>query len=586
MSFNKRVRAASNGRFNSVRPIREVDEETALLSGSASSEEEDTDERHDAVRPMNSIRARRLSRRASNLSIHSVVPAPHIANTTKRAENAEIKPGFTFDFICMMACLLTCIFMSSFDSTVVSSTYTVISSSMNAANLGSWLSTSYLLTSTSIGPLYAKVSDSTGRRPPYLVGIFLYMLGSLCCGFAPTMPALIAARALGGIGSGGMMGMGMVLMSDVIPVRQRGLFQAINNFAFGGGGVLGASIGGLLADTIGWRYAFLGQIPFGICAFSLVLWRIPNLSRPKESLRSKLSTFDFKGSALLTSSVFLLLLGFNIGGNILPWSHPLVIAVLVVGFLMVVLLVFEEKGAKSPILPLQLLSTSPRANLIFSNFFVAMTNYGLIFNLPIFFQAVLMESATVAGARLAIPSLAGFFAAVFGGVINSRYTHLMKFFMVFGVISNIIGGILVSQLRYTSPEWMFSAYLVPANMGQGLMFPTATLAMLVMSTRKEFATTTATQSLFRSLGGVMGVASSSAILQNGLSYYLNRAIDDPELRELVRESVAIVKTLPPGLREVVRDCYQNALSWVFGSCICFSTIAMGLVVFTHIPNLE
>lgn len=147
-------------------------------------------------------------------------------------------------------------FISCFDSTIMASSHPVITSYFHSSNSASWLSTSFLLTSTAFQPLFGRLSDTMGRKPPYIFGMAIFLAGTLWCALAQSMTSFILARALCGLGAGGMLAMGSIIMSDIVPIEIRGIYQSYINIVFGLGSALGAASGGAMADHLGWRWEF------------------------------------------------------------------------------------------------------------------------------------------------------------------------------------------------------------------------------------------------------------------------------------------------------------------------------------------
>lgn len=146
--------------------------------------------------------------------------------------------------------------VACFDSTLMASSHPVITSYFHASNSASWLSTAFLLTSTAFQPIFGRMSDTFGRRGPFLFSILMFAAGTIWCAVAQSILSFIFARAVCGFGAGGAMAMGAIINSDLVPLHIRGSYQSILNLAFGIGSSLGAALGGFLADALGWRWEF------------------------------------------------------------------------------------------------------------------------------------------------------------------------------------------------------------------------------------------------------------------------------------------------------------------------------------------
>ncbi|KAF2103205.1 putative transporter [Rhizodiscina lignyota] len=484
-------------------------------------------------------------------------------------------------------------FVATFDSTLMASSHPVITSYFNASNAASWLSTAFLLTSTSFQPLFGRMSDTFGRRPLYIFSLAMFSLTTLWCALAQSIGSFIAARAVCGLGAGGVMAMGTIMINDLVPIEIRGTFQAYINIFFGLGSASGAAFGGVLCDLLGWRGAFAIQLPpivilLVIAVFTTPSGLGPNLAKTSDKpVWRILRSFDWAGSFFLTAFVGSLILGLNLGGNIFPWSHPLVIIALCVSFLCALILIYVESKVDRPVMPLPLLFSSPRGNMVFSNFFAQMGFNTVIFNAPLYFQAVKLDTPTMSGFRLAPPT----FALTIFGVSTGyyiTYTGRLKGPQLFGALWMLLGSILLTSIWPGIPTWVVTLFIVPLSIGQGLTFPATTIGTLAVSTKEEQAVMTTTLSLWRSLGTVMGVAISSLIVQNVLYTSLEEHVTGPhkqQVIELVRKSVRAIGGLPPVHQQQVMAAYEDTIRWTFSSSLFYFAVVIILLAFIKLPRL-
>lgn len=178
-------------------------------------------------------------------------------------------------------------------------------------------------------------------------------------------------------------------------------------------------------------------------------------------------------------------------------------------------------------MPLPLLTHAPRANLIFSNFLAAIVTNAVLFNVPIYFQAVLLETATASGLRLLVPTIAASVCGVSTGFLIT-WTRRLKWPVVLGASLIFLGPSCLSGMTKEMPTWLNLVFLVPASMGQGFQFPGTFMAILAVSEQAEQAVVTSTLILWRSLGMVLGIAASSLVLQNALVDYLEAFVTGPD----------------------------------------------------------
>ncbi|KAH7088989.1 major facilitator superfamily domain-containing protein [Paraphoma chrysanthemicola] len=479
-------------------------------------------------------------------------------------ENGLIEGVSKWRFRCVFGGIVMGYFIAMFDSTLMASSHPVITSYFNASNSASWLSTAFLLTSTSLQPLMGRLSDTFGRRPLYLAGLIFLAATTAWCAAAQSIGSFIAARAFCGIGAAGVLSMGNVMTNDLVSIQVRGTYQAYINLFYGGGSACGAAFGGFLCDKIGWRMTFAIQVPFFVALLINAYFTTPSTLGPNLAqrhglgIRDAMKGFDVAGSFLLAASVAFLILGLNLGGNIFPWSHPLVIVSLIVAIITGSILIWVESRAPRAVMPLPMLFSQPRGNLVFNNFFAQIGMNTILFNAPLYFQAVKLETASVSGFRLAGPSVALTICGVSAGFIMTA-TGRMKWLIIVGSLSMLIGATCLS------------------------------LAVLATSTQEDQAVMTSTLILWRSLGIVMGVSFSSLILQNALTAYLEQLVtghQKDEIIERVRKSVRSIIDLDAKHQSQVIDAYSRSLRIVFISAIAMFVIVNILVFAIELPHLK
>ncbi|KAL7937893.1 MFS general substrate transporter [Trichoderma chlorosporum] len=486
--------------------------------------------------------------------------------------------------------ILAAQFLASFDSTLMASSHPVITSHFGAANAASWLSTAFLLTSTATQPLLGRLSDAVGRKPLFVMSLAVFALATTWCALAGSIESFVAARAVCGLGAGGAMTLGSILTSDLVPIEHRGNYQSYVNVTFGTGSALGAALGGAMAEALGWRWEFGVQVPAILLCLAVVVLVIPDdigLKGPRKRVWDALGEFDFRGSVLLTVSTTTAILGLNFGGNIYPWTHPFVIASLSIAAVAFPTFLWVESRVPKPIMPLHLIRHSPRANLVFSNFIAALLSNSIIFNIPLYFQAVLLSSATSSGLRLALPSIT---SSIIGGSTGFAITltRRLKWPVVSGTVWYLIGCLTLCCLHRGMSSIVYLVVLIPQSIGQGFQFPGSFMAILASSSQAEQAVVTSTLILWRCLGLVLGIAMSSLVVQNALVYYLDAFVegqDKAEIIERVRASVEAVARLEEPYREQVVQSYEASLRLTFILCTVIAAVSVLIVLPIKLPRL-
>ncbi|KAJ6159441.1 hypothetical protein N7497_003978 [Penicillium chrysogenum] len=468
-------------------------------------------------------------------------------------------PGFLLIQIAIMAN----VFLGGFDGTITASTYAVISSEFNAANTASWLTTSYLITSTAFQPLYGRFSDILGRRSCFFAATITFMVGCLGCGVARDVIFLNIMRALTGIGGGGLMTMATIINSDLIPFRQRGMYQAIQNVSYGFGAICGASFGGAIVDSIGWRWCFLLQVPVSLFALIMgyIVLKFPSRHPESSSGRQAQGIWhqiDVLGACLLILALSAQLVGLSLGGQHSPMDSHMAAFVAV-----------EAKTTAAPLIPLKMLRGQLAVSTQIANVCVGMAAYAYLFTLPLMFQVILLDSPSKAGTRLVVPCLFTPLGGLVAGIIMSRWGRLASIVRV-GAALMFVGNVLVTLLRFDDSQWKYFAYVIPANL--------------------DHAVSASTVYLIRSLGTVWGVAVTATIMQNTLNSGLGEALsgipDKWKVIDEIRHSVSAIYDLPPDVQMAARLVYYRGIRLSFMASAIFAFIATIASVFTRGKGLE
>jgi MFS family permease len=465
----------------------------------------------------------------------------------------------------------------STDATIVATLSGAISASFNSFTLFSWLASGYLITNAAFQPLSGKLTDIYGRRAGLVFASTFFALGTLMCGLATEAWVIILGRLIAGAGGGCLNTISTFVASDLIPLRKRGVWQGIGNIVFGTGMGLGGVFGGYINDTIGWRWAFYIQVPFivvaGIAAYFAVDVPI------KETDSSKIERVDFLGAATLALTLVLLLLGLNSGGNIVPWTHPLVLASLPAALVSLLLFIFiEDRIASEPVIPVRLLLNQTVAAACLTNWFETMAVFGLLYYVPIYFQTVAGLSATGAGARLIPQSVGAALGSLSSGLIMrafGKYRLLNVFMQIISITAAaLILGTFDAHVSKVPPF----IFLLMHGTAYGSMLTVTLISLIAAVDHKHQAVITSASYAFRSTGSTIGITISSAVFQNLLKTALwNRFGDLPGAADeigRIRDSVDEIKRLPKGWdRDMVVESYVDALRGVWVVVLGFAVLA-------------
>ncbi|KAK9311612.1 major facilitator superfamily domain-containing protein [Lipomyces starkeyi] len=263
-------------------------------------------------------------------------------------------------------------FLCALDGTVIVTLLAHVLSEFHESRLVSWIASSYLIALAAFQPLFGKISDIYGRKQLLLFSNSVFAVSCILCGFSSNIWLLIFARIIAGIGGSGLNALSVITLSDLVPLRQRGLIHGIGNIIY--------NLGAVRRQLIGWRWLFFTQVPFVV--ISAIAIQLNLKSKTTEEIEvERLQRVDFVGSITLVSTLALLLLAVSIGGNYIPWSHPLIFVLFSLSFMSLAAFVqIETTVAKEPVLPLALLADRTILGSAVSNAFIYMIMYSQRFS--------------------------------------------------------------------------------------------------------------------------------------------------------------------------------------------------------------
>ncbi|TFK76081.1 vacuolar amino acid permease [Pluteus cervinus] len=499
----------------------------------------------------------------------------------------------------ILAGLWSGVFLGAFDgksslptcnpSTVVATLLTPIGSDFSASNQASYIGTAYLLSVCCFTPLYGRLADLMGRKGAMLLALTLFGSGTIICGFATSMEALIAARALAGMGGGGVMTVSSITVTDMIPLKQRGLYQGMANILYGLGAGLGGPIGGWVNDTFGWRSAFIMQAPLLLFSFVIVATKV-NIRLPPEvenrTVAERLQSIDYLGSFTLVLSVACLLLGFSLkSAEEIPWSHPWIWGLFLVSFISgTAFVLVEQYWAPFPVMPLRLITQRTPLAVSISNLLGSMSAFSMMYNVPLYFSAVRLENASMSGLHLLPHSIAISTGSVFAGWVMRKTGKLYTLTLASALLT-VIASVMVACWNSDSSPIHLWLDLFPQGFGMASLITSTLIAMIAGVYKEDMAIATGITYLFRTTGQVLGVSLSGAVLQAVLLQKLRQRITGPDAAEIIyaiRHTTDIIPTLEPAIKQAAVASYADALRVVF---ICQAAINI-LVFISSLPIQE
>ncbi|MGY6257405.1 MDR family MFS transporter [Paraburkholderia caledonica] len=464
--------------------------------------------------------------------------------------------------------LLLVMLLAALDQTIVSTALPTIVGELGGLNNLSWVVTAYLLSSTIVVPLYGKFGDQFGRKIVLQTAIVLFLVGSALCGIAQDMTQLIVLRALQGLGGGGLLVVTMAAIADVIPPAQRGRYQGVFGGVFGLATVVGPLLGGFLVEHLTWRWIFYINLPLGIVSLAV----IGAVFKPR--LHQVKHTIDYMGAAFLAGALTCIILFTSQGGTILPWSSPQLWITLGMGLVAIWGFIHEERSAAEPIMPLELFRQRTFLLSSLIGFIVGVSMFGSVTFLPLYLQVVKGSTPTEAGMQM-LPMMGGLFvmSMVTGRLISKIGRYRM--FPIAGTLLVAIAMMLLARLQIDTPIHVM--YLDMGVLGCGLGMVMQVLILAVQNTVefKHMGVATSGATLFRSIGGSIGVAAFGAVFSNGLAARLEKLIPpDTELPHAL--GPAAIRHLPDALRADYLQAFAGALHTVYLSAACVVLLAFVL----------
>jgi EmrB/QacA subfamily drug resistance transporter len=412
--------------------------------------------------------------------------------------------------------------LAALDQTIVGTAIPRIVADLNGLDRLAWVTTAYLVTSTTMTPIAGKLGDLFGRKPFLLAGMIGFVAASALCGLSQDMTQLIVFRGIQGIFGGVLFATVFTVIGDLFPPENRGRVQGMFGGVFGLSAIIGPTAGGFITDHWGWRWVFEVNIPVGIVAVGVVLAGLPYV-RSKASWRD----IDFWGAFTLAAGVVPMLIALSITRDH-AWTSPEVMGLLALAAVMLAAFVFVESRVEHPIVPLELFKNPTFTVSMIVGFLTAFGMFGSILFTPLVFQGVLGISATNSGA-LITPMMFGLLAAsTLTGLVMRRIKYY-RFLGTLGVAVMIVGMYLLSQITPSTPQWHVVADLIVVGLGIGTTFPLYLTAVQVALPRKHMGVASSQIQFWRNLGGTVGSSILGAVLANRLPDYLKVRITDLHL---------------------------------------------------------
>ncbi|KAK6212099.1 multidrug resistance protein fnx1 [Colletotrichum tabaci] len=477
------------------------------------------------------------------------------------------------------------------DQTTLAASLNIIGNALNASNQTAWIASGYFITSTVGQLLYGRLSDIWSRKVILLIGLAVFFTGSLASSVANSGTQLIIFRAWTGIGGGGLMTVAQMIVSDVVPLRERGKYQGILGAVVAIANGIGPVVGGALASQSrdSWRWIFRLNMPLTLLCTLCVVFFMP-LRKVEGNWRVKLKAVDFVGSFLALAGTTVLMLGLTWGGGDHPWDSAHVIATLVVGFFVCAgFVLWQWKGARFPLVPLHIFKSK-----IVNGACITMAINGWnfvvqVYYIPAFYQLAYGYSATKAGAMLLPITLTQTLFSTLSGLVVHKVGRYRECILL-GWVMWAVGVGLLSTLDESSSVGKQVGYSLLVGAGVGNTLQPALIAIQAGVSRRDMAVVTSFRNFIRNFGSTIGLAISGTLINNILAGSIaTLGLDDEDSRKLLANPQHVLSTLSPTesdrLRAAILPGYRRAFRIIFLVMSGLAAVAF-FVAFFMMPQVE
>lgn len=482
----------------------------------------------------------------------------------------------------IMACLMLSVFLAALDTTIITVALPTITEHFHSEAGYTWVGSAYLLANAASTPSWGKFSDIWGRKPILLLAATIFFIGSMLAGLSVNIGMLIVARAIQGLGGGGLIVMANICISDLFSLANRGLYYGFLGMVWAVASAIGPIVGGAFTEKVTWRWCFYVNLPITGSVWILLFFFL-HLESPKTPVLDGLKAVDWLGALTIVGGTLMLLLGLEFGGVNFPWDSAKVILLIIFGVVVLVLFVLNEwKLAKYPIMPLGLfkhVSNVASLGVCFCHGFVFISGS---YYLPLYFQAVLGSSPLLSGVWNLPWAMSLSLTSAFTGIfIKKTGKYLPPIY--FGLTVMTVGFGLFIDLPLNRNWTKLVIYQIVAGMGVGPLFQAPLIALQSKVQPRDIATATATFGFIRNLSTAISVVIGAVVFENQLAKKKTQLTVElgPEVAQALSggsagASVGVIMALPAAQRAIAQEAFWSSLKDMWIVYVAFT--ALGLVV--------
>ncbi|WP_405177059.1 MDR family MFS transporter [Nocardia sp. NBC_01377] len=480
-----------------------------------------------------------------------------------------------------MTGLLAALFTALLSTTIVATALpTIIGDLKGSQTAYAWVITTALLANAASTPIWGKFADLFNKKVLVQTAIVIFVLGSIVAGFAHSVPLLLVARVVQGVGMGGLTALVVAIIGSIVAPRERGRYSgymgAVMAVAMSGGPILG----GVIVDSpLGWRWCFFVCVPLAVIALVLLqrTLRLPTERKTGVSI-------DWLGAALLTGGVSVLLIWVSFAGKAgyYDWISGESALYVGGGLLLLLAMVWVESRAESPIIPLPIVTERTTGLAIIASISVGMGMFGATTFLGQYFQTARGFSPTIAGV-LTIPMVAGMLAGSAGsGQLITRFGK-WKGFVVAGATSLVIGLGLLSMIDHATSLWQVGIYIALVGLGVGMMMQNLVLAVQNTVSVHDIGAASSSVAFFRTFGGAIGVSVLGSVLATRVGELSAQGFDRIGVETGSSGGGNLdIGALPAPIAAIVRAAYGDATGRIF--LIAAGAAIVALLAAMLLPN--
>lgn len=477
--------------------------------------------------------------------------------------------------------LLLGIFVAAIDNTIVATAMGTIVSDLGGMEKFVWVTSAYLVTEMAAMPIFGKLSDMYGRKRFFVLGIALFLLGSILCGTANSIVELSIYRAIQGIGGGALVPIAFTVMFDVIPPEKRGGMGGLFGAVFGTSSLFGPLLGAYITDYIDWRWIFYINLPIGLIALGLIVFFY------HESMEHSKQKIDWWGAATLVGSIICLMFALELGGQEYAWDSTVIIGLFAAAAVLMAIFLYVETKAEEPIISYamfkhRLFAASTLAGLFYGAAFITFAMY-----IPIYVQGVTGGSATNSGLILLPMTLGSVVAAQVGGFSATKTSY--RNIMIVSAVIFVLGTFLLSTITPETTKLTLTFYMIAAGFGVGFSFSVLGMAAIHHFDMRQRGSANSTMAFVRSLGMTVGLTVFGIIQRNLLTSKMNDAFSgtggapgaDGGAFGNTRELLSPEKraAIPPEVMDKIVDSLSSSISTMFLWALVPAGLALVTVMF-------